>query len=168
MGDDEAFESTLDQVMEPFTIKAGWLLQADRTSLFLVDEERGELWSKVAQGVSGASIEIRIPLRSGVVGHVVATGQPLNVPSAYQEPLFNREVDQRTGYRTRNILCLPIFDHQGRVLGALSALNKAGDSPFDGQDEQRFSEFASSMAVILETWQQLQRLRAGARARLES
>jgi len=54
------------------------------------------------------------------------------------------------------------------VLGALSALNKAGDSPFDGQDEQRFSEFASSMAVILETWQQLQRLRAGARARLES
>jgi putative ABC transport system ATP-binding protein len=156
MGDDEAFESMLDQVIEAFTVKAGQILRADRTSLFLVDEERGELWSKVAQGTGDAPLEIRVPLRSGVVGHVVATGKPLNVPSAYDEPLFNREVDQSTGYRTRNILCMPVLDPQGRVLGALSALNKAGEAPFDAADEQRFREFAASMTVILETWRRLQ------------
>ena len=157
MGDDEAFESMLDQVIEAFTFKAGQILQADKTSLFLIDEDRGELWSKVAQGDAGVPIEIRVPLRAGVVGHVVSTGRSLNVPSAYDEPLFNREVDQRTGYRTRNILCLPVVDAQGRVLGALSALNKAGGGAFDASDEQRFREVASSMTVILETWQRLRR-----------
>ncbi|HEY2944103.1 MAG TPA: ATP-binding cassette domain-containing protein [Vicinamibacteria bacterium] len=157
LGDDEAFESMLDQVIEAFTVKAGQILQADKTSLLLVDEERGELWSKVAQGSGGGAVEIRIPLRSGVAGHVVATGKAMNVASAYDEPLFNREVDQRTGYRTRNILCMPVVDDEGRVLGALSALNKAGGGRFDEGDEQRFREFASSMTVILETWRRLQR-----------
>jgi putative ABC transport system ATP-binding protein len=164
MGDDEAFESMLDQVIEAFTFKAGQILQADKTSLFLIDEDRGELWSKVAQGDGGVPIEIRVPLRAGVVGHVVSTGRSLNVPSAYDEPLFNREVDQRTGYRTKNILCMPVVDAQGRVVGALSALNKAGGGAFDASDEQRFREFASSMTVILETWRRLRRLRREARA----
>jgi putative ABC transport system ATP-binding protein len=163
LGDDEAFESMLDQVIEAFTLKAGQILQADKTSLFLVDEESGELWSKVAQDSGGGALEIRVPLRSGVVGHVVATGKAMNVASAYDEPLFNREVDQRTGYRTRNILCMPILDAKGRVLGALSALNKAGGAGFDEGDENRFREFASSMSVILESWRRLYRMHREAR-----
>jgi putative ABC transport system ATP-binding protein len=159
MGNDEAFESALDQVIEAFTVRAGGLLQADKTSLFLVDEARGELWSKVAEAEGEDALEIRVPLGAGVVGHVVATGKPFNVPSAYDEPLFNREVDLRTGYRTRNILCMPVFDSKGQVLGALQALNKAGGAEFDAGDEKRFQDFAASLTVILETWRHLHQVR---------
>src|SRR6185295_8626764 len=83
------------------------------------------------------------------------TGRALNIPEAYDEPIFNRAVDVRTGYRTRTILCMPVLDTRGRVLGALQALNKAGGQPFDADDEARFREFSAPLAVILETWQRM-------------
>jgi energy-coupling factor transporter ATP-binding protein EcfA2 len=151
---DAAFSSMLDQVIEAFTLKAGRLLEADRATLFLVDAEGKSLCSKVAQ--AGAEpVEIRVPRGTGIVGRVVESGRTWNVPSAYDEPLFNRDVDERTGYRTRTILCLPVLDTQGRVIGALQALNKRGGQPFDAEDERHFREFAAPLAVILETWRRM-------------
>src|SRR5512134_1797051 len=83
--------------------KTSELLQADRASVFLLDRQRGELWSKVAQGMETA--EIRFPMDRGLAGHVATTGQTLNIPDAYASPLFNREIDQQTGYHTRSVLC---------------------------------------------------------------
>jgi adenylate cyclase len=152
MSNSDAFESMLEGFIDAFTLKIGEILAADRVSLFLVDDERHELWSKVAQGGSEKPLDIRIPIGAGIAGHVARTGQSLNVPDAYAEPLFNRAVDQQTGYRTRSILCVPLLDKRGRTIAVAQLLNKHGDVPFDAADERRLAEFASSLGVVLESW----------------
>ena len=147
----DALETALDQIVEAFTLKIGQILEADRTTIFLVDEEKEQLWSKVASGDAGQSQEIRIPLTAGIAGRVASTGEPLNIPDAYQHPLFNPDVDRRTGYRTHNILCMPILDSQERVVAVAQLLNRKGDRPFDHTDETQFQEFATSIGVILES-----------------
>jgi putative ABC transport system ATP-binding protein len=160
----EAFESMLEQVIEAFTLKVGQIIAADRATLFLLDEGGGELWSKVAQGDGGKPLEIRIPSQAGVAGRVATTGQALNIPDAYKEPLFNQAVDVQTGYRTRTILCVPIIDRRERVIGVVQLLNKAGGGPFTAEDEQRLTAFAAALGVVLESWRQM---RASQRTRYE-
>src|SRR5262249_8340413 len=89
----DAFESMLEQLLDSCTLNIAQLLDADRATLFLVDPERGELWSKVAQHEGERSLEIRLPIDAGIAGHVARTGVPLNVPDAYAEPLFRQDVD---------------------------------------------------------------------------
>jgi len=153
MLNNQAFESTLDQIIEAFTLKAGQLVGADRATLFLLDEERRELWSKVAQS-EGETVEIRIPWDQGIAGHVVQTATIMNVPDAYAEPLFHRKVDEQTGYRTRSILCTPIFDRNRQVIGAMQLLNKHS-GPFDAADEAQVSSFTNSLATVLESWRHM-------------
>ncbi|MEM7771853.1 MAG: GAF domain-containing protein [Cyanobacteria bacterium P01_A01_bin.37] len=148
----EALETMLEQILEAFTLKIGQILQADRTTIFLVDEERDELWSKVAQGEGEKFLEIRIPLNAGIAGHVATTGDYLNIPDAYGHPLFNRDVDKQTGYSTRNILCMPIFSKErDQVVAVVQLLNKHTRRPFDSHDEQMFRQFADSIGIILES-----------------
>lgn len=147
----EALETLLEQILEAFTLKIGKILQADRTTIFLVDEEKQQLWAKIAQGDAGKAPEIRIPIDKGIAGHVATTGECLNIPDAYSHPLFNKEVDKQTGYHTRNILCMPIFNKHERVVAVVQLLNKHGDLTFDAADEQHFREFASSIGIILES-----------------
>jgi putative ABC transport system ATP-binding protein len=151
----EAFESMLEQVIEAFTLKIGQILKADRATLYLVDLERGELWSKVAQADAAKPLEIRVPFGSGIAGMVAKTGKARNIPDAYQDPLFNREVDQQTGYRTHTILCMPIMNADGEVFAVAQLLNKTDGSPFNVSDEKQFRDFAASIRVILESWSQM-------------
>jgi adenylate cyclase len=146
---DRGFESMLEQVLEAFTLKIGQLLDAEKASLWLLDEERGELWSKVFGGERHTA---RVLMSSGIVGRVFETGQLINVPDAYQEPLFHRAVDEETGFRTRNILAVPLRDSNGRVFGVAELLNKAHGEKFDAEDEKRFRELTESMQVLLESW----------------
>ncbi len=151
MINNEALETMLEQVLEAFTLKIGQILQADRTTIFLVDEEKEQLWSKIAQGEKDKSLEIRVPLNTGIAGHVAMTGDCLNIPDAYSHPLFNRDVDQQTGYRTRNILCMPIFSMKNRVVAVVQLLNKLTGMPFNQEDEEQFRQFAESIGIILES-----------------
>jgi putative ABC transport system ATP-binding protein len=157
-----AFDSMLEQVLEAFAIKIGQILQADRVTLFLADPERRELWAKVAQGGAEKPLEIRIPIGAGIAGQVATTGSSLNIPDAYNDPRFNREVDQQTGYRTRSILCVPITDAGKRTFAVAQLLNKAGGVPFDADDERRMKEFAASVGVILESWWRMSQISAAA------
>ena len=75
----------------------------------------------------------------------------MNVPDAYQEPLFNRAVDEATGYRPRDILCMPMKTAEGEVFAVMQLLNKQGGR-FDARDEQLFRDFVGQMGVILEAW----------------
>lgn len=147
----EALETMLEQILEAFTLKIGQILQADRTTIFLVDEEKQQLWSKVAQGDDDKPLEIRIPMNTGIAGEVASTGQYLNIPDAYSHPLFNPDVDRQTGYHTRNILCMPIFSTKQQVVAVVQLLNKLDDEPFNERDEEQFREFAASMGIILES-----------------
>jgi putative ABC transport system ATP-binding protein len=160
------FESMIEQILESFTLKIGEALQAERVSLFIVDHERQELWSKVAEGADGTAVDIQIPLNSGIAGYVATHKTIVNTADAYTHPLFNRDIDARTGYRTRSLLCMPVVDHNDRIVAVVQLLNKQGGVPFDERDEQQFAQFAQSMAVMLEAWsrmrsQQTARRRAG-------
>jgi len=148
----DAFEAVLEQVLEAFTLKIGEILNADRVAVFLVDRQQRELWSKVAQDGEDGALEIRVPLNSGIVGYVAATGQVYNTPDAYEDPRFNRSVDERTGYRTRSVLCVPMRNRQGEVFAAAEVLNRRDGLPFDAVDERRFAEFSRSIGVLLESW----------------
>lgn len=154
MINNEALETMLEQVLDAFTLKIGQILQADRTTIFLVDAEKGQLWAKIPQFQNGSTKEIRIPLNAGIAGHVASTGESLNIPDAYSHSLFNKEVDERPGYRTKSLLCMPIFySSKQQVVAVVQLLNKAGDKPFDEEDEQRFRDFAASIGIILESCQ---------------
>jgi len=160
MSDNEAFQSMLEQALEAFTLKVGEILAAERASLFLVDASRGELWSKVAQGEGGRPLEIRMPLTSGIAGHVATTGQSVNIGDAYSEPYFNRAVDEQTGYRTHSVLCVPVMDRSSRVFAVAQLLNKAHGQRFDAHDEERLREFVASIGVVLESWWRMSRRQA--------
>jgi adenylate cyclase len=153
MINNEALETMLEQVMDAFTLKIGQILQADRTTIFLVDVDKGQLWAKIPQGENHRPLELRIPLNVGLAGHVATTGECLNIPDAYNHSLFNKEVDERPGYHTYTLLCMPILSSSKQVVAVVQLLNKAGGVPFDAEDEQRFRDFAASIGIILETCQ---------------
>ncbi len=88
-----AIERNLDHLLAMVLQASAKVVEADRCSIFLVNRESGELWTRLAQGVD-AGKEIRIPLGAGIAGHVAATGQAINIPNAYEDPRFNRAVDQ--------------------------------------------------------------------------
>lgn len=149
----EALESMLEQILDALTLKIGQILQADRTTIFLVDADKGQLWSKISQSENARPIEIRIPLNIGIAGHVATTGQCLNISNAASHPLFNKELDKQMGYHTRNLLCMPIMSSKNQVVAVVQLSNKAGDVPFNEEDEQTFRDFAASIGIILETCQ---------------
>ncbi|KAI8994279.1 hypothetical protein BC832DRAFT_425467 [Gaertneriomyces semiglobifer] len=122
------------------------LINAERCSLFILDRESKELWTTVAQGTG----EIRIPMSTGIAGHVAMTGQLLNIPNAYKDPRFNRDVDLKTGFRTRNILCVPMKPH-GDTIGVMQVINKLPDTAgFTKGDETLLSSFGVLAGGMLE------------------
>ena len=125
-------------------------IQADRCTVFLLDKEKDELWSKVALGMD--SQEIRFPADKGLAGYVVKTGEPLNIPDAYNDPRFNPDVDKETGYKTKTILCLPIKNNNKEIIGAFQVLNKKG-GVFTKGDEDLLVAIGGSASIALENAQ---------------
>ncbi len=121
-------------------------LDADRCTVFLIDQERQELWSKVAMGVNK---EIRFPMTKGIAGHVARTGEILNIRDAYADPRFNPEVDKKTGYRTRNLLTMPMHNKQNEIIGVFQVLNKKQGS-FTDEDVELLKAIASIAATAVE------------------
>ena len=155
----QSLEPMLDDLLETFTLKIGQILQAERTTIFVVDEDRQELWSKVAQG-SGSdgkseSLEIRVPLDKGIAGYVATTGKGVNIPDVYADSRFDDATDRQTGYRTCNMLCMPVMSSRNRVVAVAQLLNKVGSGtqPFSSEDETRFAQFAPSIGILLESCQ---------------
>ncbi|XP_062300830.1 cGMP-specific 3',5'-cyclic phosphodiesterase [Scomber scombrus] len=136
------------------------LIAADRYSLFLVGEDssnRKFLVSRLFDVAEGSTLEesssncIRLEWNKGIVGHVAATGQPLNIKNAYEDPRFNAEVDLITGYKTQSILCLPIKNHREEVVGVAQAINKkcGENDAFTEQDEKDFSAYLAFSGIVL-------------------
>src|SRR5438445_12501818 len=92
-------ERDLDRLLKLIVDAAARVVEADRCSLFLVDRDRGELWTKVAQGIG--TKEIRIPMDRGIAGAVATTNAAINIPDAYKDPRFNQNVDNQTASKTR-------------------------------------------------------------------
>jgi eukaryotic-like serine/threonine-protein kinase len=137
----------LDDLLRLIAETTIWVAHAELATIFLLDRERGELWSKVTldQGVG----EIRLRLGVGVAGAVAVTGQAANIPDAYADPRFNREIDQRTGHRTRNLLTLPLTAQDGSVLGVFQVINKQ-EGTFEVEDVEILSELAASASIAIQ------------------
>jgi len=142
-----ASERNLDRLLQLILGEVTRVMEAERSSLFLVDRDRNELWSKIAQGLEVR--EIRIKIGMGISGYVAQTGKTVNIPDAYADPRFNQETDRRTGYRTHNILCAPMRNKHEEVIGVLQVLNKL-DGAFTAEDEDLLLALSSQAAVAVE------------------
>ena len=156
-----ASERNLDRLLQLILAEVTKVMGADRSSLFLVDKERNELWSKIAQGLEMRELRIRIGM--GIAGYVAQAGKTVNIQDAYVDPRFNQETDQRTGYRTRTILCVPMRNKLDDVIGVLQVLNKQ-DGVFTPEDEELLLALSSQAAVAVENailYEDIQRLFEG-------
>ncbi len=136
----------LDALLALIITKVTELMEAERSTLYLLTEDGGQLWSKVSQG--SERIEIRLDLGEGIAGWVAKTREIVNIPDAYADQRFQPAVDHKTGYRTRSILSVPMLGTPGLV-GVLQVLNKQ-DGPFTHADEELLMALASQAAVAIE------------------
>lgn len=141
----------LDTLLRRIAEETSKILNAERTSLFIYDKEHGCLWSRVAEGEGGRTITLGMD-EPGIIVHVARIGQPLRVDDAYREPLFNREVDRITGYHTRTILCFPVRNYHGELIGVMETMNKKSGM-FDYADERLLSIMSFLFASAIENAQ---------------
>jgi adenylate cyclase len=169
MLDMQGFDAILEEMLSSITFKTAELLNADRASIFLLDEEKDELYTIVAQGAGGGTQEIRIPADKGIAGEVATFKTVVNIPfDFYDDPrsAFAQKVDQEKGYRTYTMLALPLLkedtDELVAVVQLINKLRPNGDKTlsldqkidltgFTPEDEEVFREFAPSIRLILES-----------------
>ena len=142
-----ASEPRLDPLLESIAEETCNLLDAERATLFLYDAATNELYSRIA---TKSEIEvIRMPADRGIAGSVARTQACLLIPDAYADPRFNREVDRRTGWRTRNLLAVPMTNLNGDLVGVVEALNRRS-GPFTDDDAALMRAVADQAGVALE------------------
>ena len=137
----------LDKLLGLILDAAAQSIGADRGTLYLVDDIQKELWSKISQGED--MVEIRLPVGKGLSGFVAQTGENILIPDAYADPRFNREIDKQTGYRTRNVMCTPLKNKDGKIIGVFQLLNKR-DGSFDNDDVNFIDALSAHAAVAIE------------------
>ena len=147
-------ERDLSSLLDLICREAVSLLECDRATIFLLDREHHELWSKVALG----SEEIRFDASLGIAGSCVATGEIINVRDAYGDPRFYGAIDGQTGYRTRNLLAVAVRNQEGEIIGAFEVLNKITGS-FHDRDAETLLALGSHAAIAIETAQLVGELR---------
>lgn len=140
---------TIEELLVKNVTMASKIMEAERASLFLVDKAAGQLWSRVAEG--SETREIRIPIDKGIAGWVAQNKTILNIEDAYSDDRFNPEVDKRTGYRTRSILCGPVINLEGELLGVVQIINKKV-AQFSEQDEKVFRILSQQIAISLDNF----------------
>ena len=123
------------------------MLNAERSTLFLNDDKTSELFTEIGEGL-GAT-KIRFPNHLGIAGTVYTSGETVNIPYAYADLRFNPCFDRQTGFFTRSILCTPLLNKNGKVIGATQVLNKRG-GVFSDDDASRLKAFTAQMSVGLE------------------
>ena len=138
-------ETDLDRLLKLIVSRTTQLLDADRTTLYLLDQETGELYSKIAEG----TMTIRLPMGHGLAGHVAQTGQVLNIQDVQHDPRHASRFEQLTGYQVNTMLAAPMRDRAGRIIGVVQVLNKQVGK-FTSEDEALLTALASSAAIALE------------------
>lgn len=122
-------------------------LHAQRGTIYLLDTERKELWSQVLKG--DKAMEIRLPLGKGIAGTVGKTGETVVLKDAYKDKRFNKDIDARSGFRTKSMLCMPMVNKSGKIVGVFQILNKYAGH-FDKNDEHFLSELSIPASLAIE------------------
>jgi signal transduction histidine kinase len=144
-----ATEHNLDGLLEYITKQVISVMECDRCSIFLIDKDSNEIVSRIA---TGRENEIRFRLGEGIAGQTIETGQVISIPDAYRDNRFNKTVDLETGYRTRQILCVPLRKTNGEIIGCFQLINKlVGD--FQSSDVEFLIAFGVQAASAIESAQ---------------
>jgi adenylate cyclase len=169
MLDMQGFDTILEEMLNSITAKTGELLNADRTTIFLLDEEKHELYTTIASGENGRTMEIRFPADQGIAGEVATFRRAVNIPYDFFEDPRSAQAKiqyKKTGYRTYTMLTLPLLNEQGNLVAVVQLINKLKpgcsdrSAPLDDridlngfsrEDEQLFQEFSPSIRLILES-----------------
>ncbi len=168
--DAQGFDAILNEMLRSITLKTGELLNADRTTIFLLDEDKAEpeLWSIVAKDENGKNLELRIPMHEGIAGEVATTRKVVNISyDFYTDPRSEaaKKFDKKNHYRTYTMLAMPLLNGGGKLVAVVQLINKlklnsdpladlehkVDRAGFTKQDEQVFEEFAPSIRLIIES-----------------
>jgi PAS domain S-box-containing protein len=166
--DAQGFEAILNEMLSSITFKTGELLNADRATIWLIDDDKHELWSIVAEGNNGAPLELRIPAGAGIAGEVAMARKIVNIPyDFYDDPRSTaaKEMDKKNGYRTYSMLVMPLLNEEEELVAVVQLLNKLKHEcdpggaleekidlgGFSQEDERLFHEFVPSIRLILES-----------------
>lgn len=122
-------------------------VNGDRGTVYLIDYDKKELWSKVLDG--SQKVKITLPIGKGIAGYVAETGETVNIADAHNDPRFNPEIDKKTGYLTQTILCMPLKNKEGKILGVFQLLNKLS-GVFTHDDEQFIESLSIHAAIAIE------------------
>jgi len=162
-----ATERKLDSLLEVIARETQMMLKCDRCSVWVLDPVKAELWTQVAQGLVGHHT-IQTPLHgTSIVSECARKSQVINIPDAYADPRFDSEVDMRTGYRTHSILCVPMRNRSGSVIGVFQVLNKVG-GPFTSDDEDWLEGLTAVAAGLIEQAQAYDEIERFAEKTLET
>ena len=141
-------ELELTPLLQKIITTISTMLDCERATLFINDEKTNELYTEVGEGLDEKSV-IKFPNHLGIAGTVFTSGEPVNIPHAYADLRFNPGFDKQTGFFTRSILCMPVFNKEGKAIGVSQVLNKRGGS-FNSEDEKRLAAFTSQISMGIE------------------
>jgi sigma-B regulation protein RsbU (phosphoserine phosphatase) len=139
----------LDDLLKLILNELAEAIDADLGALYLIDEDRNELFTRVLLKEVGDLHEIRLKIGEGIAGHVAATGEVLNTQNAYDDPRFMPVPDQISGYRTNTMLTAPMRTPQQKTIGVVQLVNKKSGT-FTAQDERLLMAMASQAAIVIE------------------
>lgn len=137
----------LEELLELILQKINDAVEADRSTLYLLDERKNELVSRIVQG--NEVRHIRLKPGQGIAGSVAQTSKAVLVNDPYADPRFNPEMDHASGYRTRSILAVPMKNHLGRTIGVIQVLNKK-TGPFSDHDAIILAALATQAAIAID------------------
>jgi len=143
-------QRNIEKLLSLLTEEACHILEAERATVFILDKDEKKLWSLVGVGLRSQKIEI--PHDKGIAGFVAQKGISLNIPDAYKDDRFNKEVDKKTGFITKTILAVPMKNLKGEVIGVFQVLNKK-DTVFTSEDEEVLNIISSQAAISIENSQ---------------
>ena len=178
--DGQGFDEILDSTLRSITLKTGKLLNADRTTIFLLDEEQNEFWSIIAESEEDQALEIRVPANKGIVGEAAACKKVINIPYDFYDDSRSetaKEQDKKNGYRTYSMLAFPLLNDAGELTAVVQAINKLkwqndqtkplgeriDQNGFSTEDEICFAENATLIRMILESFRSYHKTSQGQR-----
>ncbi len=141
-------EQNFDRLFGRIISEVSEIMEAERSTLYLIDWEHREIWTKVAEQID----PIRLPLGEGISGRVAENGKTINVTDAWELPYFNKEFDLKNNFRTRSVLCMPVYNRKKDRIGVIQVLNKKNGHRFNQNDETILQAVISQVAIVLENY----------------
>lgn len=145
----------VDEVLKNIVDVATDLTNADRGTLYVIDKEKNELWSIITLG--DEMREIRLAMGEGLAGYVAKSGETINIKDVQKDPRFKSDFDKASGYVTKNMICFPIKNNKGAIIGVLQLLNNK-NGEFKKRDEEFLIALSIHAAIAIQNAELVERL----------